>query len=603
MARRKVNQEDNIDKKRKITRKDFKKALQIFQFVLPYRFRFGLGILFLLFSTLTALVFPYLAGEILDAATNQSDYSITEVTLGLFTVLFFQAIFSFFRIYVFAQVSERTMRDIRLALYEKIIALPITFFEKRRVGELTSRLTTDVSQLQNILSFTLAEFFRQIATLILGIGVLLFLSSQLTLLMIGVLPLLLIAAIVFGRFIRKLSKKTQDALANSNVIVEETLQSINAVKTFTNEVFEASRYSKSLENVVNFALKAASYRGFFASFIIFALFGGFVLVLWYGAGLVAEKNLTVGELTSFIIYTAFIGGAAGSLSDMYAQIQKTVGSSERILEILAEKIEVNIPKLKKEKPSPISITGNIAFEKVSFQYPTRKDVEVLKNISFQIDAGQKVALVGYSGAGKSTIIQLINLFYPIEKGQITLDNQNIQNYEITQLRQQIGIVPQEVILFGGTIRENILYGKPEASKDEVIDAAKQAYAWEFIQNFPEGLETIVGERGVKLSGGQKQRIAIARAILKNPKILILDEATSSLDADSEKLVQEALNVLMENRTTIIIAHRLATIRKVDKIFVINDGKLVEEGTHTELSLKEEGIYQNLVKLQFESENV
>ncbi|MCS6821979.1 MAG: ABC transporter transmembrane domain-containing protein [Microscillaceae bacterium] len=584
----------------KINATTLKKSLRIFQFMFPYAGWFALGMLFLVFSTFTALSFPYLAGKLIDVATgkNLSDYfpSIQRVSLILFGVLLLQSFFSFIRIWIFANVTERTMAQIRQKLYNQMISLHLSFFEQRRIGELTSRLTSDVATLQDTLAFTLAEFFRQIATLIVGISVLLWISTQLTLLMVATFPVVIVIAMFFGKYIRKLAKKAQDELAQANVVVEETLQSILSVKSFTNEWYESQRYQNSLQSVVRQAIKAALARGLFASFIIFAIFGAIVVVLAYGASLVAAGQISIGELTSFIIYTAFIGGAVGGLGEMYGQIQKTLGSTERILEILDEKPEIDLATTQQNFPR---LQGNIRFENVYFAYPTRPDVMVLKGIDLQIEAGQKVALVGQSGAGKTTITQLLAQYYPLNQGSIWIDNQPIQYLNLTHLRQNIGLVPQEVLLFGGTIEENIRYGKPSATFEEIQEAAQRANALQFIQSFPEGFKTIVGERGVKLSGGQRQRIAIARAILKNPAILVLDEATSSLDADSEKLVQEALDELMKNRTTIIIAHRLATIRKVDKIYVLHEGKIVEQGTHDQLLQLHEGIYQNLVKLQFE----
>jgi ABC-type multidrug transport system fused ATPase/permease subunit len=416
--------------------------------------------------------------------------------------------------------------------------------------------------------------------------------------MLSTFPVLVIGAVLFGKFIRKLSRKAQDELANANVVVEETLQSIHVVKAFTNEYLEIRRYDNALQKVIFNALRAAKYRGAFTSFIILAIFGGIIGVLWYGATLLEQNLITSGELTAFVIYTAFIGGAVGGMGDLYAQLQKSIGASERIRDILKEGSEVINPQPATEK-SPLNIYGDITFHDITFAYPTRQDIDVLKSISFHIGAGQKIALVGYSGAGKSTIVQLLLRYYATDRGYISVDGKDIRQYDILSYRQNIGIVPQDVILFGGTIRENIAYGKPSATNEEIQQAARKANALDFIQSFPEGMETLVGERGIKLSGGQRQRIAIARAILKDPAILILDEATSSLDAESEKLVQEALDTLMAGRTTIIIAHRLATIRKVDHIYVISEGNIIESGTHEELVKVEEGLYHNLVKLQFE----
>lgn len=581
--------------KRKLNKESLSKLGGIFRFILPYKVNFFVGMLFLLLSSLTLLTFPFIAGKLIDTASGETWLvnDINSIALILLGILLIQSIFSFFRVWLFAKVSERSMRDIRIALYSQLVQLPMTFFDKRRTGELISRITSDVSMLQDTFSVTLAELFRQIITLIAGVVFLMVTTPKLTLFMLATFPILIIIAMIFGKFIRKLSKQTQDELAAANVIVEETLHSIITVKSFVGEEYESNRYRKGLNKVVEVALKAAGFRGAFISFIIFALFGGIVAVMWYGATLVASGDMSIGDLVSFVLYTTFIGGSIAGLGDIYGQIQKAIGSSERVLEILLEAPEISTTDFQL-----VRIKGNIKFKKVRFTYPTRPEVEVLKNINLTIPAGEKVALVGHSGAGKSTIIQLLLKFYPVQDGEVEIDGKAIQDWNLKQLRSNIGIVPQEVLLFGGSIRENIAYAKPDATEEEIIDAAKKANAWQFIRKFPEGMDTKVGERGVKLSGGQRQRVAIARAILKDPAILILDEATSSLDAESEALVQEALDKLMKNRTTIIIAHRLSTIRKVDRIYVLKDGEIVEKGSHEELSLQENGFYANLVRLQF-----
>jgi len=582
--------------KRPLNKSGFQKLIGIFRFVLPYRWTFILGLVALGLSSGTLLAFPYFAGKLLDVAQGKKDFfftSINQIALALIGILLIQSVFSFIRVYTFTFVSERTLADLRQHVYTKIVWLPLTFFDSRRVGELISRITSDVSTLQDTFTFTLAELLRQLLVLLIGIPVIFILYPKLTIFMLLTFPVLVLAALFFGKFIRKLSKKTQDQLASSNVIVEETLQSIAVVKSFTNELFEVIRYKKSLDEVVKTAIYASRYRGLFISFTIVALFGGIVAVSWYGAYLVKSGEAEVGELFSFVLYTAFIGGSIAGLGDIYSQLQRSVGASERILEILDQ------PDERSASTQSVKLKGNIEFDQVSFTYPTRLDIEVLKKISFNVKPGEKVALVGPSGSGKSTIINLLMRFYPVKSGSIRVDEKENQTYNLFDYRHNIGIVPQEVILFGGTIRENIAYGKPGASEQEVIDAAIKANAWEFIESFPEKLDTIVGDRGVKLSGGQRQRVAIARAILKDPSILILDEATSSLDAQSEKLVQEALEKLMENRTTIVIAHRLSTIRKVDRIMVIKDGEIAESGSHVELSALDNGIYSNLLKLQVE----
>jgi ABC-type multidrug transport system fused ATPase/permease subunit len=373
------------------------------------------------------------------------------------------------------------------------------------------------------------------------------------------------------------------------------MQGISIVKAFANEWYEIARYNGKIKEIVKIAIKGGKYRGYFASFIIFCLFGAIVAVVWFGVRLSISGEMSVGQLISFVLYSTFVGASFGGIAELYAQIQKAVGATERVFELLEE-----IPEKIKDtlSDSDDKIKGDVSFKNVAFYYPSRKEIQVLKEVSFNANFGQKIAIVGPSGAGKSTIASLLLRFYDINGGEISIDGKNIYDYDLETLRGNMSIVPQDVILFGGTIRENIAYGKPNATEVEIIKAAKQANAYEFIKGFPEKFETIVGERGIKLSGGQRQRIAIARALLKNPRILILDEATSSLDSESEKLVQEALEILMEGRTSIIIAHRLSTIRSADQIIVLDDGTIKEQGKHQELIALENGIYKNLSNLQF-----
>lgn len=599
MAMRRRGSEGEPEKV-KLTRERLLKATRIFQYIRPYRWSFIAGLALLVFSSLLFMIFPGAAGEMANVANKNPKFNISLPEFGwiLLVLLIAQGLFSYLRTILFARVSEKGMADVRKALYQRLITQDLTFFEQRRVGELTSRITSDVEKLQTAFSITLAEFIRQIVTLISGVAIIAWLTPELSYIMLLTFPVVVVIAMVFGRYIRQISKKRQDALANTNVIVEETLQSFTVVKSFTNEWYEALRYGKSIDEVVRISLGFARIRGLFFIFIITILFGAIFFILWQGAMLVANGHMQVGDLFSFILYTAFIGGAIGGLGNLYTELVGALGATERIQEILDRPGEVE-PLNTTLQPQE-RFYGNIEYQDVQFTYPTRKDMQVLKGIDLQILSGQKVALVGASGAGKSTIVQLLLQFYKVDSGNIRIDGKSIYEYDLLKYRQNIAIVPQEVLLFGGTIRENILYGKPSATDAEVIEAAKKANTWEFIQSFPDGLETIVGERGVKLSGGQRQRVAIARAILKDPAILLLDEATSSLDAESERLVQEALNRLMENRTSIIIAHRLATIRDVDCIYVIDNGQIVEQGTHQELSLMEDGVYNSLAKLQFET---
>ncbi len=574
-----------------------REALKIFKFVQPYRWKLVVGLVLLFVSSMVFMIFPFLSGELINIAQGKSNYSFTlpEVGYFLIIVLVAQGFVSYSRVKLFAEVSERGIADVRKALYSKIITLPIVFFEKNRVGDLVSRLTADVEKLYSAFSVTIAEFIRQIIVLVSGIIILAVMAWKLSLIMLATFPVIVLGAMYFGKKIRKLSKLRQDELANSNTVLSETMSTIQVVKAFTNELFEYLRYGKSVDETVAVSLKYAKGRALFTVFIVSVLFGGLFFVIWMGAWLLSKGHMDAGQLVSFVVYTAVIGGAIAGLGNFYTELLGAIGATERISEILEEMGEVKIEPANKNTKR---LAGNIEFKNVHFTYPTREDVRVLNGINLTVPAGEKVALVGPSGAGKSTIVQLLLKFYGIKEGDITVDGQSIYGMNTTDYRQNIAIVPQEVLLFGGTIRENILYGKPDATDAEINEAARQANALEFIERFPERFDTIVGERGIKLSGGQRQRIAIARAILKNPAILLLDEATSSLDAESEKVVQEALDKLMEGRTSIIIAHRLATVRNVDKICVIDGGSIVEEGTHEELSSLSDGLYNSLAKLQF-----
>lgn len=585
------------EKRPKLTKERIKKVKRLMRYIYPYRWSFIIGLAFLAIGSSVFMVFPWAAGELIDVANGNSKWGLTlsDVGIVLIVVLVIQAISSYLRILLLTNVSEKGMADIRKDLYAKLLTQPIPFFEENRVGELTSRSTADIQQLQDVFSVTLAEFIRQIILLVFGITFIAVTTWKLSLLMLATLPVVILIALVFGRYIRKLSRERQDQLADTNTIVEETLQAISAVKAFTNEWFERRRYGKSIDGVVHISLRFARIRGLFIVFIITALFGAMFFVLWSGANMVHSGEMATGDLVTFITITAVVSVALANLGDFYTQILKAVGASERILEILEKESEVHL----EQQLTPIQIRADITFQNVSFSYPSRPDIRVLDGINLNVRAGQKVALVGSSGVGKSTIVQLLLQFYQLESGQILLDQRALTSYNISQLRQHIAIVPQDVILFGGTILENIKYGKQDATEEEVIAVAEKANAWSFISGFPEQLKTVVGERGVKLSGGQRQRIAIARAILRNPSILLLDEATSALDVESEKVVQEALNRLMKGRTSIIIAHRLATIREVDCIYVLEAGKIVEAGTHEELAHKPNGVYSQLAKLQFE----
>ena len=569
-----------------------KRASRLFQYIRPYRIEFSFGLFFLLLSTAASLIFPALMGNLVDSASDKLVNNINQIAIALLGLFALQSIFSYFRIVLFVNVTEKTLAVIRQETYAHLIKLPMNFFSKRRVGELNSRIASDISLLQETFTTDLAEFLRQVLIIIGGIVFLSLTSVKLTLFMLAIIPAMMLAAVFFGRYIKRFSKQVQEKVAESNTIIEETLQGISNVKAFTNEFFEIGRYTKKTNEVMQIAKKGGRYRGAFASFIIFCLFGSIVAVIWYGVLMINSNELSIGELFTFILYSVFIGASVGGMADIYAKLQKAIGATEHLMDILEEE--------KEEIHSTFSadaVNGHIKFHNLSFAYPSRPDVQVLNNLNFEVQQGHNIALVGPSGAGKTTLASILFGFYKIEDGQISIDGKNIEEYDLHFLRKQIAIVPQDIILFGGSIKENIAYGKLDASEQEIEEAAKKANALNFINDFPEKMETLVGERGIQLSGGQRQRIAIARALLKNPSILILDEATSALDSESEKLVQEAMDVLMKGRTSIVIAHRLSTIKNADCILVLENGQIIEQGTHQELQ-KNEGLYKQLSDMQF-----
>ena len=583
--------------KKKITRAGLRNAFKLYRYLRPFRREYFLGLFFLLGSSLASLAFPKLLGELVNAGNKVAmSYTINEIAIFLVVVLLVQSTFSYFRIVLFNNVTEKTLAFLRQDTYTHLIKLPLRFFDQRRVGELNSRISADIILLQETLTTTLAEFIRQIIIIIGGIVLLTITSPKLTIFMLAVLPGIMILARVFGKFIRKFSKQVQAKVAESNTIVEETLQGIQSVKSYTNEYFEIARYQKKTEEIAEIGIQSGRYRGAFSAFIVFGLFGALTAVIWKGSALLAEGELVAGDLFSFVIYSAFVGGTIGGLASVYTSIQKFIGATEDLFSIFNEP-EEEIQKISDPDPGN-SIHGEISFKDLTFAYPSRPKENVLRNIEVRIPANQMVALVGASGAGKSTIAALLLRLHDPVSGQLLFDGKDSREYSLSALRSQIALVPQDIFLFGGTIRENIAYGKTTATDEEIVEAAQKANAMEFINRFPEKLETLVGERGTQLSGGQRQRIAIARAVLKNPKILILDEATSSLDSESERLVQDALEKLMRGRTSVVIAHRLSTVRKADQILVLDQGQLVERGTHDELILLPNGIYRNLSDLQF-----
>ena len=600
--------------KAKINKENLRQALVLFKYLKPYRGKFILGLVFIALSAFTTALFPLFLGKMIDAVSpgaalpgmdkgSQFGFSLKNIHWSLNTTLLLifcqltvQTFFSFMRVYLLTAVGERSLADMRKDVYSKLLTMPMSFFTEKRVGELSNRISSDLSQIQDAISFTLAEFLRGVFTLVIGLFFIFWISPKLAFVMLSVVPLLAIIAVVFGKQIRKMSRKTQDQLADSGTIVQETFHGISIVKAFTSEFHEITRYVKSLKAVVSTAISNARYRGAFVAFMIFSLFGTLAFVVWYGARMIPGE-LSIGLLIMFVVFSMFVGGTFAGFADMFSQLQKTLGATQSVREILRSEGEpVDLKPIVIE--SQYILKGNVRFDHVAFSYPSRKDIQVLRDLTLTAKDGEQIAIVGPSGAGKSTIASLLLHFYEPDGGTVYFDERPASEFPLSQLRRQMAFVPQDVILFGGSIRENIAYGKPEARDEEIMAAAKNANAHEFIKRFPEQYDTIVGERGIKLSGGQRQRIAIARAILKDPAILILDEATSSLDSESEQLVQDALDNLMKGRTSFVIAHRLSTIRSADKIVLIDKGIVSEAGTHSEL-MSRNGLYRKLNDMQFD----
>lgn len=567
---------------------------RLFGFLRPYRRWLAAAIFGVTVASALGLVFPLIMGGLVDTAIGEeaTTESLDRIALLLFGVFFAQAVFNYLRAYALGVVGEGVVADLRRAVYERIVRLPVPFFDQRRTGEITSRLTSDASVIQTTVSTSVAQALSQGITLIGGVALMLVLSPQLSLTVLAFLPIAIIAAAFFGRRLNRISTVFQDEIASANAFAEESISSIRVVKWFTAEADAIHRYDKAIRRSYLVALRRARLRALFVPSVTFVAFGTLAVVLWVGGRQVLAGSMTAGELVSFLLYTLTVAGAIGTFTGLYSQLQEALGASRRIFELLGEPVEVHEPE---EPRTPSQRDGSVRFESVNFNYVGR-DIGVLHEIDLSIAPGEVVALVGPSGSGKSTITQLIARFYDPSDGRVLVDGVDVREQALGDLRAQMAAVPQEVQLFSGTISENLRLAKPDASDEELVEAATAANAHDFIVGFPDGYESLVGERGVKLSGGQRQRVAIARALLADPRILILDEATSSLDAEAEGLVQEALERLMVGRTTLVIAHRLSTVRAADRLVVISDGRIVEEGTHDEL-VAASGVYARLLSRQ------
>ena len=579
------------------SKKSLKSLMPIFAFVLPYKKMLTAALLALLFTAAVSLSLGQGVKLIIDNGfIAGSVEQLSSAILIMMSMIILLAIGTFTRFYLMSWLGERVSADIRKAVFNQLVELHPSYFEENRSGELMSRLTTDTTLLQSIIGSSFSMALRSSLMLIGGLAMLFLTNLKLSLIVIAFVPLVLLPMMFFGRKVRKLARKSQDSIADIGTYAGEIIQNIKVVQSYTHELYEKNAFAKEAETAFDIAKQRIKQRSVLIASAILLAYGAISAMLWVGGNDVLDGTITGGELGAFVFYAIMVAMSVATISEVYGELQRAAGAAERLLELMAVESEIKTPSIE-ATPDP-KAEAIIKFKNVSFHYPSRPKDPALNNINLQIQSGKIVALVGPSGAGKTTLFELLQRFYDPQQGEIIFEAASLKKFNPTSLRKRMGMVPQQPILFSTDVWHNIRYGNPDASDKQVIAAAKRAHAHDFIINLPDGYKSFLGEQGVRLSGGQKQRIALARAILKDPNVLLLDEATSALDAESEFHVQAALNELMKNRTTLIIAHRLATVIHADLIVLMDQGKIVATGTHKEL-LSSSNLYQRLCELQFE----